>query len=83
MKIEYEIKDEEFPVFLAALNNGFLSLVDTYWALKLGCQVPTRFEKLRDNLTDSEIDILIDDRLKAFNGFYKYLEKLEKEINTR
>ena len=82
MKIEYEIKDEEFPTLLAALNNGFLSLQSTYFALKLGCDVPKVFEKMQETYSYAELDRMSEQRLKAFLEFYNYLAALEKKSNV-
>ena len=78
MKIEYEIPDEEFSTFLAALNNGVLSLNHIYFCLNLGLQVPSVFEPLEDNYSCTELMELTSRRMDAFKKFYAYLESLEK-----
>ena len=76
MKIEYEVDDEEFETLYSALNNGFISLQNTYFCLTLGCQVPTAFEPMQDKYNFAELESLTTTRLRAFKNFYKYIEQL-------
>lgn len=77
MKIEYEIPDEEFPVFLAALNNEFLSLQSTYFAMTLGCDVPKVFEPMQKKYNYDQLSTLSEERLNSFLKFYRVVESLD------
>lgn len=79
MKIEYDIPDSQFPIFLAALNNGFLSLQHTYFSVAMGCDVPSVFQPMQDECSYEELQKISEERLCAFLNFYHYLETLEKK----
>ena len=80
MKVEYELPDEEFNDFIAALNNSLFLLGRTYWSMKLGVEVPRQFEEMLDRYSDEELEILLDKRLKSLQKFYKYIEELEERM---
>lgn len=82
MKIEYEISDKDFETLFAALNNGFISLQNTYFALNLRCQVPTAFERMQDTYSLKELDDMSTEKLRAFLDFYNYLDSFRKKTET-
>lgn len=79
MHLNYEIPDEDFHTFVCAVNNALISINHTYFACKLGCDVPKAFEKLQD-MPMRELEPLIEKRLNSLIDFYKYLESTEKDM---
>lgn len=71
MKIELEINDIE--VLSKALNNTLISYGDIIFSRVMRCDVPLKFEKLKD-LPDEELMR----HLNALKDIYRQIEKIEE-----
>lgn len=71
MKITIEVNDLE--LFAKGFNNAIAAYGDIVWGIKIGCNVPSRFEVLRE----VPIDDLID-RHNCLVDVYKQVEQIEQ-----
>ena len=71
MKIELETNDIE--ILSKALNNALATYGDIVFSSIMRCDVPLKFEKLKD-LPDEELI----KRVNAIKDIYKQIEKIEE-----
>lgn len=78
MKIELEFKNKnEFSEFISGLNNSILTYQYIIQAIELDCEIPNRFQKLKNNLTIEELN----ERFNILINQYKQLTDIEKSFN--
>lgn len=70
--LHFETPDD-LSVFTSGMNNALIAYHDVINAIKLGCEVPTKWH-LFDN-PEGEIKLAL--REKSLIDFYKQLEELE------
>ena len=71
MKIEIDVKD--ITLFACALNNAIAAYGDIIYGIYMCCDIPTRFEKLKDIPYDD-----LQERFKCLKDVYKQVEEIEK-----
>ena len=72
MKVIIEVPDIE--LFAKALNNAIVACGDIYYSIELGCEVPSKYERL-DVLPREELKA----RYKCLLDVYSQIEQIEKE----
>ena len=71
MKITIEVPN--IKLFAKAFNNAIAACGETYWSVCMGCEVPSKFEPLR-NLPDEELVA----RFKCLHDVYEQVEEIER-----
>lgn len=70
MKIEIEVDD--LSLFAKALNNACATYRDMVFGVMIGCEIPTKFKKLKDIPFDE-----LQSRFDCLKDVYKQIESLE------
>ena len=72
MKVSIEVDNIE--LFATALNNAIASYGDIIYAIFLGCEIPSKFEKLKTIPFEE-----LKSRQECLLDVYSQVEKIEKE----